>query len=630
MYIWENPSAMKKILLTVSLFIGITLFAQTPQPSANTCANAQSLCSSVGIPFLNTTGVPLSAAGPDYNCLSTTPNPFWFIIPVSQSGDLHFTITQANLAGAPIDVDFITYGPFTEGLRNCSSLSADKVKSCSYSAAAVESVNIPNVNQGEYYVMMVTNFSNQMGYITITDTMSTAQIDCQGFRMQAFLDDNSNGVKDASEINFFLGTFTVEENNSGVVHNVADTDGIVNVYDVVATNTYDFTFSVLPEYAPYFQVNSAGYQNVPVNSAANFQTYYFPVTAVSTFTDMRVNIIPLSPPRPGFTFKNKILLTNLSTTPKSGILTFTKDPLTQITNTFGTVVTTTPAGFDYSYQNLAPLSSTAIDVEMALPASVTSGTLLTTTASTDILADEISPLNNTASSVQTVVASYDPNDKTEAHGRQIVSSQFAAGDYLYYMVRFQNTGTTYAEFVTLTDQLDSQLNAGTLEVIRSSHPYTMDRVGSLVTWRFDNIFLNPESIDEPGSHGYIYFRVKPLVTTPGTVIPNNVNIYFDYNPAVTTNTWQTEFVTALGNQAFASDSFMLYPNPAKSRITIEGGNVMLQSARIYDITGKLVAVKDKISSTSATIDVAGLASGAYFTEITSTAGERIVKKLIIK
>ncbi len=621
---------MKKILLALSVFFTITLSAQVAQQPANTCPNAQSLCSSLGIPFPNTINSPAATAGPDYACLGSQPNPFWFIVPISQSGSLRLYMSQQSNTGSPLDIDYIIYGPYSQGLGNCASLTTNKIKGCSFSTAATETVMLNNVYAGEYYILMVTNYSNLAGNITILDGMSTAQINCQGFRMQAFLDDNNNGVKDASESNFFLGTFTVEENNSGVIHHYADTDGIVNVYDDIATNTYDFTFSVLPEYAPYFQVNSAGYQNVPVNSASNFQTYNFPVVPVSAFTDLRVNIIPLSPPRPGFTFKNKILLTNLSTTPKSGILTFTKDPLTQITNTFGTVVTTTSTGFDYNYQNLMPLSSTAIDVEMALPASVTSGTLLTTTASTDILADEISPVNNTASSVQTVVASYDPNDKTEAHGRQIVSSQFAAGDYLYYMVRFQNTGTTYAEFVTLTDQLDSQLNAGTLEVIRASHPYTMDRVGSLVTWRFDNIFLNPESIDEPGSHGYIYFRVKPLVTTPGTVIPNNVNIYFDYNPAVTTNTWQTEFVTALGNQAFASDSFMLYPNPAKSRITIEDGNVMLQSARIYDITGKLVAVKDKISSTSATIDVAGLASGAYFTEITSTAGERIVKKLIIK
>lgn len=621
---------MKKILLTLSLLVAVTLSAQAQQQPSNTCPNAQSLCSSLGIPFPNTTNSPVATAGPDYACLGSQPNPFWFIVPISQSGSLNLFMIQKNTAGSPIDIDYIIYGPYSQGLGNCTSLTTNKIKGCSFSASATESVSIPDVVQGEYYVLMVTNYSNQAGNITIMDYSSTAQIDCQGFRMQAFLDDNNNGVKDASESNFFLGTFTVEENNSGLIHHYADTDGIVNVYDDIATNTYDFTFSVLPEYGSYFQVNSAGYQNVPVNSAANFQTYYFPVTAVSTFTDLRVNIIPLSPPRPGFTFKNKILLTNLSTTPKSGTLTFAKDSLTQITDTFGTVVTTTPTGFDYSYQNLMPFSSTAIDVEMALPASVTSGTLLTTTASTDILADEISPLNNTASSVQTVVASYDPNDKTEAHGRQIISSQFAAGDYLYYMVRFQNTGTTYAEFVTLTDQLDSQLNAGTLEVIRASHPYTMDRVGSLATWRVDNIFLNPESIDEPGSHGYIYFRVKPLVTTPGTVISNNVNIYFDYNPAVTTNTWQTEFVTALGNQASASEVFTLYPNPAKTRITIDGRNIMLQSARIYDITGKLVAVKDKISATSATIDVAGLASGAYFTEITSTAGERIVKKLIIK
>ena len=68
---------------------------------------------------------------------------------------------------------------------------------------------------------MVTNFSNQPGYIRISDVgTSQGAIDCTGIRLNAFLDTNANGVQDNGETNFPLGQFQYEMNGNGTVHNV--------------------------------------------------------------------------------------------------------------------------------------------------------------------------------------------------------------------------------------------------------------------------------------------------------------------------------------------------------------------------------------------------------------------------
>lgn len=616
---------MKKLLLITLLFLaGMAAGQSTP----NSCINAQSLCNSLGLPFANATNIPGAAPGPAYGCLGSQPNPFWFIVPVSQSGSLQFIMSQITTSGTPIDVDFIMYGPFTQATGNCELLTSEKIVGCSFSTAPTETVSIANAVAGQFYLLMVTNYSNQQGFITINDNGSTAQIDCSGLTMMAFLDTNGNGVKDADEGNFSLGTFAVEANNSGTVHNYANSGGIVNIYDENPLNTYDFNFEVLPEFAGYFQVNNPGYQDVPVNSIGNLTTYYFPVTAIVSYSELRVDIIPVEQPRPGFTYKNQVVVTNLGVTPATGTLTFTNDAATQITNISEASAVGSASGFSYSFTGLMPFQNKMIEVQMQVPATVAMNDVLTNQASVTVAPDEVDIANNTFESAQTVIASYDPNDKTESHGRIIYTQDFTDTDYLYYTIRFQNSGTAAAEFVTVTDLLDDQLDENSLEVIRASHNYQMDRTGNLVSWHFADINLPAESADEPGSHGYIYFRVKPESFTAGTTIPNTANIYFDFNPVIQTNTWETEFQDALGTGNLNSEAFAVFPNPAKDRLNVEGA-VTIAAIKLYDVTGKLV-IEKIVKETSASLDVSLLSPGLYLAKITGISGEMVNRKVVIK
>ena len=76
-----------------------------------------------------------------------------------------------------------------------------------------------------------------------------------------------------------------------------------------------------------------------------------------------------------------------------------------------------------------------------------------------------------------IINAYDPNDKTEAHGPEILHSSFTSNDYLYYTIRFENTGNASAINVRVNDVLNSMLDENTIRVESTSHPYILDRVG---------------------------------------------------------------------------------------------------------------------------------------------------------
>jgi hypothetical protein len=59
-----------------------------------------------------------------------------------------------------------------------------------------------------------------------------------------------------------------------------------------------------------------------------------------------------------------------------------------------------------------------------------------------------------------------------------------------------------------------------------------------------NINLVDSTTNEPGSHGYIVYKVKPKPTVAlGDIIKNTASIYFDYNLPVLTNTETTTIVS---------------------------------------------------------------------------------------
>ena len=454
---------------------------------------------------------------------------------------------------------------------------------------------------------------------------------CSPIELVSFLDLNSNGVKESNEINFTNGNF-VYQKNGGVPNYINSPTGTYSIYDANLSNVYDFSFQVNPQFSSYFSSGTTSYSGISI-SPLGTQTLYFPITQTLPFEDISVSIIPIEQPRPGFNYTNAIELKNTGATTYSGTLDFVKSPQVAITNVTETT-TTTPTGFSHSFLNLLPGEARTIYVTMSVPSipTVNLGNILSNSATTTVPTSDIITTNNSFSNSQIVVGAYDPNDKMESHGDKIQFNQFAANDYLFYTIRFQNEGTADAINVRIEDVLNSKIDETSVQMISASHIYTMQRTSNNLIWNFNDIYLQPMSIDEEMSKGYVTFKakLKPGFAI-GDVIPNTANIYFDSNPAIVTNTFNTEFVAALGNSTFDSGNFVLVPNPASDfvQIYLLNNSESIKSIVINDVLGKTIKSIENVNSNQTQVNTSEFSQGIYMIEITTNNELKQVNKLIV-
>ena len=146
------------------------------------CSSANTFCTSATYTFPNTTNQPSLGGGGIYGCLGTSPNPVFYYMQIANPGNLVFNISQVNTAGTGVDVDFALWGPFTSLSDGCNQLNAlcptITPISCSYSTAAVETATITGAQTGQFYIILITNYSNQAGTITFNQTGGTGTTNC--------------------------------------------------------------------------------------------------------------------------------------------------------------------------------------------------------------------------------------------------------------------------------------------------------------------------------------------------------------------------------------------------------------------------------------------------------------------
>ena len=451
----------------------------------------------------------------------------------------------------------------------------------------------------------------------------------------AFVDQNSNGTKEANESLYSNGSFVYQQNNVGNFINAYSPTGRYPIYDAVPTNTYDFSYEVQTEYLPYYNSGTITFNDISIPTGSGTQILYFPITLTTTYNDVAVSIVPINGPRPGLTYINKIEYRNLGIAATSGTLTFVKPSPVAIINVSQTGTVANTNGFTYTYTNLLPNEVRYINVTMTVPSlpTVAINQLLTATASSTVPTDDINSVNNSTTNSQIILAAYDPNDKMESRGDKIPINTFTIDDYFYYTIRFQNNGTANAIDVNIEDVLNVKIDEATIRMISASHNYTMTRVNNSIDWNFKNIQLVPESISPELSKGFVHFKVKlkPGFTV-GTIVPNNASIVFDSNPAIVTNTFNTKFVSALSNPSYEFGDFIMYPNPANSSVQISMKNVddTIETISITDILGKTIKTISTVTSNEITLDVSNFANGVYFVELTTANHLKQVKKLVIE
>ncbi len=159
--------------------------------------------------------------------------------------------------------------------------------------------------------------------------------------------------------------------------------------------------------------------------------------------------------------------------------------------------------------------------------------VIITSTSTDANTD-----NNIKNYCFTVFNSYDPNDK-QVYPIGVCNPHYITKDQpLTYTLRFQNTGNASAINVAITDTISTGLDLSTARVISYSHPVITEVLtNNILKFHFDNIQLPSATANESASQGYVVFEISPISNAVSNVLINNkVNIYFDYNDPITTNT----------------------------------------------------------------------------------------------
>jgi len=354
------------------------------------------------------------------------------------------------------------------------------------------------------------------------------------------------------------------------------------------------------------------------------------VTPNVTYDDLEITMIPNgSPARPGFNTSYLIRYRNIGNTTQSGNITldYDQDILSLVTS--NPVATSSNNHFSWNFSNLAPYESRDIVLTLNVntptdtPA-VNDGDILTYKVQINGAPTDQNPNDNIMTLNQTVVNSYDPNDKTCLEGTRLDPED--VGKYLHYLIRFENKGTANALDVNIVDKIDTtKLDIKTLVPLYASHNFrTTIQNEKEVTFTFENINL---PFDDATNDGYILFKIKTLHTLKeGDVIDNTAEIYFDFNPAVITNTERVEVKKEDIPVAF-EDFFTLFPNPTSDllNITKKTDDIQIQYITIHDTADRIVAYYPAIIST---FNISFLFANVYIVKVHTDKG--IFTKKVVK
>ncbi|WP_298516322.1 Calx-beta domain-containing protein [uncultured Kordia sp.] len=463
------------------------------------------------------------------------------------------------------------------------------------------------------------DLNNALEVILGSDPYDTNYNSIQGITTHDVNNDGcTNGTDDIvlpnTRININNGTTTeaVFTNNAGE-------------YVYYAT-TGNYTITPNLENPTFFNVS-------PVSASTNFASTNnsvfnqdFCITSNGVNPDVEVVIAPIEFARPGFDAEYVLTYRNKGNQLMSGTINFMYDDtvLDFVSSTEMTSSQTTGI-LNWNYTDLAPFESRSINIILNVngptesPA-VFNGDQLEYTATITPVAGDVLPDDNQFIYEQTVVGSYDPNDITCLEGSIVNPTEI--GEYLHYVINFENTGTFFAENIVVEMDIDPvQFDINTLRLLSSSHDASIVINGATIRFIFQNIFLPVDG------HGNLLLKIKSQNTlVENDMVSNDARIFFDYNFPIQTNDAETTYAI-LSTEQFEEDrSITIYPNPTRDNIFIEG-NSAIKSIEIYDIQGSML-MQESYNSKNINLNMSNQAAGIYFIKIKTDKGvktEKVVK-----
>ncbi|MBK7965169.1 MAG: T9SS type A sorting domain-containing protein [Bacteroidetes bacterium] len=426
---------------------------------------------------------------------------------------------------------------------------------------------------------------------------------------RAFVDLNSNNVQDGAEPNLEGKLLTNVQNATYALTGI-NGDYTFSVSDTSAFDIYPPTikhYSAVP-------ANHTGFMTGP-NHVDSLNDFIYQPDSI--FDDLEVRLNQTGPFRPGFNAGYVISYANKGTTFLTPQLMLHKSPALSFISSTVTPSLLSPDSLVFNLPQLPPLQSGMIQVMFKLDSTTSIGTVLMVAVQMTPVVNDAYPLNNTDTLFSTVGGSFDPNDITVDRVSISIDSILNPID-LTYLIRFQNTGTDTAFNIYVVNDLPLELDLSTFEMLGASHPnqINLDANTRRLVFNFPLILLPDSNVNEPASHGFILYRVRPQTTLQlGDTIPNSAAIYFDFNLPVLTNTALTIIQSpTIGLNPLNDNSIklLLFPNPVADQLNISGIKLENGKAqlRLTDIYGKLILEKI-ITTTNTTLETTPLSHGIY-------------------
>jgi uncharacterized repeat protein (TIGR01451 family) len=244
----------------------------------------------------------------------------------------------------------------------------------------------------------------------------------------------------------------------------------------------------------------------------------------------------------------------------------------------------------------------------------------------DLASTETVVSNNSLDFTGLVFNSYDPNNKLVNRGQNINPNQ---QEELIYTINFQNEGNFNAINVKVIDTLSSNLDLSTFHVLNNKHNLvtSINEQTNVVEFKFTEANLAPKEQDEEGSKGFVTYAIKEKANLPiNSEIENTAYIYFDFNPAIITNTTYNKN-SLLGISENKALDFQIFPNPAKNKLNVES-KFENNDVFLLDLSGKMI-INQKIGF-KGQIDVSSIENGVYYLKIVNNQTNSVQKIVVNK
>jgi uncharacterized repeat protein (TIGR01451 family) len=369
--------------------------------------------------------------------------------------------------------------------------------------------------------------------------------------------------------------------------------------------------------------NPLAFSVSPANLSVNFPAQASPVnqdfcmSSLAPTHDFEITLIPIGVARPGFHANYKIVFKNTGNVIDTGSIVLTyQDTVLDFVSASTSPHTNSSGNLSWLFTNLMPFETRTINVTfnlngpMETPSLNANDVLSFTSSIAETGATQ--PFSNNHLLNQTVVNSFDPNDKICLEGQNLSTS--ALGNYVSYRIRFENTGTFAAENIVVKDMIDSsKFDVSTVTPISGSHDFYTKITANKVEFIFENINL---PFDDANNDGYVVFKIKLLPSVIENIpFSNEASIYFDYNFPIITNS-ATSVIGTLGTPNLdLTNQFTIFPVPAGNVLQIQSNDTIeIRTIEIYNNLGQLV---QKELGNQQNIDVSQLTKGSYYLKIKS-------------